>query len=133
MRAWTHFLAFMEWADDIGSRPAAWSYVPVQSSSRSLRVLYDLSSWKVHLVNHNHNNIFFNIYISVSDSMSKQTRLPTKPPPKEDKTKNNTSKGKDRAFKSEDPHAILCPEKRKNERETVEEKEETAGNQPYKR
>ena len=31
----------------------------------------------------------------VSDSMSKQTRLPTKPPPKEDKTKNNMSKGKE--------------------------------------
>ena len=31
----------------------------------------------------------------VSDSMSKQTRLPTKPPPKEDKTKNNTSNGKE--------------------------------------
>ena len=31
--AWTHFLAFMEWADGIGSKPAAWSYVPVQSSS----------------------------------------------------------------------------------------------------
>ena len=26
---WTHFLAFMEWADDSGSRPAAWSYVTV--------------------------------------------------------------------------------------------------------
>ena len=38
--AWTHFLAFMEWADDIGSRPAAWSYVPVQCSSFSLRVFY---------------------------------------------------------------------------------------------
>ena len=35
-----HFLAFMERADDIGSWPAAWSYVPVQSSSCSLRVLY---------------------------------------------------------------------------------------------
>ena len=33
-------LAFMEWADDIGSRLAAWSYVPVQSSSCSLRVFY---------------------------------------------------------------------------------------------
>ena len=53
-------------------------------------------------------------------------------PPKEDKTKDNTSKGK-RAYKSEDPHAILGPEKRKNERETVEEKEETAGSQPCKR
>ena len=31
----------------------------------------------------------------VSDSMSKQTRLPTKLPPKEDKTKNNMSKGKE--------------------------------------
>ena len=30
----------MEWADDIGSGPAAWSYVPVQSSSCSLRVFY---------------------------------------------------------------------------------------------
>ena len=38
--AWTHFLAFMEWADDIGNRPAAWSYVPVQSSSCSLRVFH---------------------------------------------------------------------------------------------
>ena len=40
IRAWTHFLAIMEWADDIGSRPATWSYVPVQSSSCSLRVFY---------------------------------------------------------------------------------------------
>ena len=38
--AWTHFLAFMEWADDIGSGLAAWSYVPVQSSSFSLSVFY---------------------------------------------------------------------------------------------
>ena len=38
LHSWTHFLAFMEWADDIGSWPAAWSYVPVQSSSCSLRV-----------------------------------------------------------------------------------------------
>ena len=37
--AWTHFLAFMEWVD-ISSGPAAWSYVPVQSSSCSLRVFY---------------------------------------------------------------------------------------------
>ena len=35
LHSWTHFLAFMEWADDTGSRPAAWSYVPVQSSSCS--------------------------------------------------------------------------------------------------
>ena len=40
LHSWTHFLAFMEWADDIGSRPAAWSCVPVQSSSCSLRVFY---------------------------------------------------------------------------------------------
>ena len=40
LHSWTHFLAFMEWADDIGSRPAAWSYVPVQSSSCFLRVFY---------------------------------------------------------------------------------------------
>ena len=40
LHSWTHFLAFMEWADDGGSRPAAWSYVPVQSSSCSLRVFY---------------------------------------------------------------------------------------------
>ena len=26
------FLAFMEWADDIGNRPAAWSSCPVQSN-----------------------------------------------------------------------------------------------------
>ena len=32
-----------------------------------------------------------------------------------------------------DPHAILGPEKRKNEREIVEENEETAGSQPCKR
>ena len=38
-----------------------------------------------------------------------------------------------RAYKFEDPHAILGPEKRKNEREPVEEKEETAGSQPCKR
>ena len=37
--AWTHFLAFMEWADDIGSRPAAWRPT-VQSSSCSLHVFY---------------------------------------------------------------------------------------------
>ena len=30
----------MEWADDIGSRPAAWTYVPVQSYSCSLRAFY---------------------------------------------------------------------------------------------
>ena len=36
----THFLAFMEWADDGGSRPAACSNVPVQSSSCSLRAFY---------------------------------------------------------------------------------------------
>ena len=30
----------MEWADDIGSRPAAWSCVPVQSSSCSLLVFH---------------------------------------------------------------------------------------------
>ena len=30
----------MEWADDIGSRPAAWTYVPVQSYSCSLCVFY---------------------------------------------------------------------------------------------
>ena len=64
----------------------------------------------------------------------KQTWLPTKPTPKEDKTKNNMSKGKEPIFiKSEDPHAILGPEKRKNERETVEEKEETVSSQPCKR
>ena len=38
--AWIHFLAFMEWADDGGNRSAAWSYVPVQSYSCSLRVFY---------------------------------------------------------------------------------------------
>ena len=64
--------------------------------------------------------------------MSKQTRLPTKPPPKEDKTKNNMSKGKE-PISPKTPHAILGPEKRKNERETVEEKEETVGSQPCKR
>ena len=35
--------------------------------------------------------------------------------------------------KTEDPHAILCPGKRKNEREIVEEKEATAGSHPCKR
>ena len=40
LHSWTHFLAFMEWADDIGFRPAAWSYVAVQSYSCSLRVFY---------------------------------------------------------------------------------------------
>ena len=30
----------MEWADDIGSGPAAWSYVPVPSFSCSLLVFY---------------------------------------------------------------------------------------------
>ena len=34
------FLAFMEWADDMGGQPAALSYVPVQSYSCSLRVFY---------------------------------------------------------------------------------------------
>ena len=38
--AWTHFIAFMEWADEIGSRPYVWSYVPVQFYSYSLRVFY---------------------------------------------------------------------------------------------
>ena len=65
--------------------------------------------------------------------MSKQTRLPTKPPPKEDKTKNNMSKGKEPIYKSEDPHAILGTEEKKNERKTVEEKEETVGSQPCRR
>ena len=49
------------------------------------------------------------------------------------KTRPKTTRVKARACKSEDPHAILGPEKRKNERETVEEKEETAGSQPCKR
>ena len=40
LHSWTHFLAFMEWADDGGNRPAAWSYVPVQSSFCSLCVFY---------------------------------------------------------------------------------------------
>ena len=40
LHSWTHFLAFMEWADDIGSGPAAYGYVPVQSYSSSLRVFY---------------------------------------------------------------------------------------------
>ena len=35
-----HFLALMEWVDDTGSRPAAWSYFPVQCSFWSLRVFY---------------------------------------------------------------------------------------------
>ena len=30
----------MEWANDIGSEPAEWSYVPVQYYSCSLRVFY---------------------------------------------------------------------------------------------
>ena len=37
---WRHFFAFMEWADDIGSWPAALSNFPVQSYSCSLRVFY---------------------------------------------------------------------------------------------
>ena len=41
------------------------------------------------------------------------------------------SKGKE-PISPEDPRAILGPGKRKNEREIVEEKEETAGNQPCK-
>ena len=49
------------------------------------------------------------------------------------KTRPKTTRVKARAYKSEDPHAILGPEKRKNERETVEEKEETADSQPCKR
>ena len=40
LHSWTHFLAFMEWADDGCSGPATWSYVPVKSSSCSLRVFY---------------------------------------------------------------------------------------------
>ena len=63
--------------------------------------------------------------------MSKQTRLPTKPPPKEDNQKQHEQR--QRAYKSKDPRIILGPEKRENERETVEEKEETAGSQPCKR
>ena len=38
-----------------------------------------------------------------------------------------------RSNKSEDPHAIIGPEKRKNEREIVEDKEETALSQSCKR
>ena len=38
--SWTHFLAFMEWANAFFSRPVAWSYVPVQYYSCSLRVFY---------------------------------------------------------------------------------------------
>ena len=38
-----------------------------------------------------------------------------------------------RAYKFTDPHDILGPGKMKNEREIVEEKEETAGSQPCKR
>ena len=30
----------MEWADDIGSRTGAWSYVPIESYSCSLRGFY---------------------------------------------------------------------------------------------
>ena len=63
--------------------------------------------------------------------MSKQTRLPTKPPPR--KTRAKTTRVKAKRLKSEDPHAILGPKKRKNEREIVEEKEETAGSQRCKR
>ena len=48
--AWTHFLAFMEWADDICSGPAARSYVPVQSYLCSPCLLYDLSGWKTYLL-----------------------------------------------------------------------------------
>ena len=42
------------------------------------------------------------------------------------------SKGKE-PISPEDPHAILGPGKGKNEREIVEEKEVTAGNQSCKR
>ena len=37
---WTDCLAFMDGANEIDSRPAAWSYIPVQSYSCSLRVFY---------------------------------------------------------------------------------------------
>ena len=53
LHSWTHFLAFMDtlscihghtflhsWSGPMGSGPAAWSYVPVQSSCCSLRVFY---------------------------------------------------------------------------------------------
>ena len=47
----------MEWADDIGSGPAAWSYVPVQSSPCSFRVFYrTLVIFKGHLLNLIYNN-----------------------------------------------------------------------------
>ena len=40
-RGYTGLLCMdMEWVDDIGSRPAAWCYVPVQSYSCSLIVFY---------------------------------------------------------------------------------------------
>ena len=42
------------------------------------------------------------------------------------------SKGKE-PISPKTPHAILGPSKRKNEREIVEENEETAGSQPCKR
>ena len=64
--------------------------------------------------------------------MSKQTRLPTKPPPRKTRPKTTRVKAKS-LYKSEDPHVILGPEKKKNEREIVEEKEKTAGSQPCKR
>ena len=51
--AWIHFLAFMECANDSGSRPATYSYSPVQSYSCSLCVFYRtlVASWKGHLLN----------------------------------------------------------------------------------
>ena len=57
LHSWTHFLASMEWADDIGSRLATWSYFPVQSSSCSLLVLcMSISVEKdTYKLNHEHN------------------------------------------------------------------------------
>ena len=50
-------------------------------------------------------------------------------PPRKTRPKNNMSKGKEPIS----PKTPMHPEKRKNERETVEEKEETVGSQPCKR
>ena len=52
----TDFLAFMVWADDIGSLPAAWSYIADQFYPCSLRVFYmTLVVCKDTYLNHTYN------------------------------------------------------------------------------
>ena len=69
--ALTHFLAFMEWTDDIGSLSAAWSYFPVQSSSCDFYMT--LVVGKGHLLNpeYSKNDILLGINPFSSPSFNK--------------------------------------------------------------